>query len=87
MSRSALKVGVGTVPSQQVVATSGCSDARAQVEGDGFWASAISIVPYPSPSDAPTSLLVVVCVPKLKESDKNKAAVLIPDVPTDALRM
>lgn len=42
---------------------------------------------YPSPTDAPTSLLVVVRVPKLTESDKNKADVLIPRVPTDALRM
>jgi hypothetical protein len=65
------------VPSQQVVATSGRNDARAQVEGDGFWALAIHR-PYTSLSDAPASLFIVVCVPKLKESDKNKASVLIP---------
>lgn len=41
----------------------------------------------PVSSDAPASLLVVVRVPKFTESDKNKADVLLPRVPSDALRM
>jgi hypothetical protein len=53
------KVGVGTLPSEQVVATSGRSDARSQVEGDGFWELAIHR-PYPSLSDAPASLLIAI---------------------------
>jgi hypothetical protein len=86
VSEGTSKVGVGTVPSQQVVATSGRNDARAQVEGDGFWALAIHR-PFTSLSDALASHLIVSCVPKLKESDKNKASVLILHVPTDALKI